>query len=103
MRREVVEIAGASIMSVTGPKPEDVEAGLLHTAAGQKCFYCGKLTRDPAIHWMGFDSDIFLHPGCCVDLAIRLFRDVNGAMSGESISGSFANVWRRKSNTLSSG
>jgi len=64
-------------MSITGVKPEDVEAGILHTASGEKCFYCGQITEDPAIHWMGFDSDIFLHPGCCVDLSIRLFRDVH--------------------------
>ena len=64
-------------MSVTGATPRDIDTGFIHTANGQICFYCGKATSDPSIHWMGFDADIFLHPGCCVDLAVRLFRDVH--------------------------
>lgn len=64
-------------MSVTCATPRDIAAGFIHTAAGAICFYCGKATSDPAIHWMGFPMDIFLHPGCCVDLSIRLLRDVH--------------------------
>jgi hypothetical protein len=64
-------------MSVTGPSPQDSEHGLIHTAIDHTCFYCGTMLRDPAIHWMGATDEIFLHPGCCVDLTIRLFRDVH--------------------------
>ena len=63
-------------MSVTGPTSQDAESGLIHTAAGHICFYCGRVLRDPAIYWIGATDEIFLHPGCCMDLTVRLFRDV---------------------------
>ena len=64
-------------MSVTGPTSQDAEHGLIHTAVGQICFYCGQSLQGPAIHWIGATDEIFLHSGCCVDLAVRLFRDVH--------------------------
>ena len=50
-----------------------------------------KLTRDPAIHWMGVDSDIFLHPG-----AVLIWRSDYSAMctngSGRSVAISGASL-----------
>ncbi|MEW6049028.1 MAG: hypothetical protein AB1609_21585 [Bacillota bacterium] len=46
------------------------------TAHGQRCFYCGKPTEDPAVEWHGYTAQIFLHPACAVDLLLRLARDV---------------------------
>jgi len=47
------------------------------TAEGESCFYCGNPTGDPAVVWSGFGGEIFLHPACCVELAIRVLRDVH--------------------------
>ena len=59
-----VEVAG---LSLTAQIP-DPESGLAFTAVGP---------ADPAVHWMGHDSDIFLHPRCVLDLFVRLARDVH--------------------------
>jgi len=64
-------------MSLTGARPSDVSAGFIHTANGESCFYCGTALQDPALHWMGATGDIFLHPGCFVDLSTHLFRDLH--------------------------
>ncbi len=42
----------------------------------QDCFYCGEALTSPAIHWMGTGFNLIVHPGCCVELVIRLLRDV---------------------------
>ncbi len=47
------------------------------TAESHICFYCGNPTQDPAIVWSGFGDEMFLHPTCCVELAIRVLRDVH--------------------------
>ncbi len=47
------------------------------TAEEETCFYCGNPTFDPAIVWSGFGGKIFLHPACCVELGIRVLRDVH--------------------------
>ena len=41
------------------------------------CFLCWNPLEDPAIHWMGSTGDIYLHPACVIELAIRMFRDVH--------------------------
>ena len=46
-------------------------------AQGERCFYCHGTLEDPAVMWMGHHGNILLHPGCVVDLTIRLFRDVH--------------------------
>jgi hypothetical protein len=63
-------------MSVTSPIP-DPESGIVFTAAGQICFYCYKPLSDPAVHWMGHEAHIYLHPRCVLDLFVRLARDVH--------------------------
>ena len=63
-------------MSVTGARPSDAANGFIHTAEGQRCFYCDQLLHDPALHWMGATDSIYLHPGCWVDLSARLTRDL---------------------------
>lgn len=47
------------------------------TAQGETCFYCHNTTADPAITWAGATAEIFLHPACVVELALRLLRDVH--------------------------
>ena len=47
------------------------------------CFFCFEVltlwgdTRTPIIHWAGATGDIYLHPDCVLQLAIRMFRDVH--------------------------
>ncbi len=63
-------------MSITGPRSQIGKCGLLYTASGNQCFYCDQALEDPAIHWRGA-TEIYLHPSCCVDFVLRLFRDVH--------------------------
>jgi hypothetical protein len=58
-------------MSLTGPlgshpKPEHAQ-----------CFYCDQPLRAPSVDWMGATGTISLHPGCVVELTIRLYRDLH--------------------------
>jgi hypothetical protein len=62
-------------VSVTSPVPD--ENGIVWTAIGHACFLCHRPLSDPAVHWMGADAEIFLHPACTTDLAVRLFRDLH--------------------------
>jgi hypothetical protein len=41
------------------------------------CFYCGHPMTSPGIQWLGSTGEIWLHPGCVVELTIRLYRDVH--------------------------
>ena len=59
---------------ITGPTKRFPEG--LVGARGEACFYCSGPVYDPAIAWTGTPT-IFLHPSCCVDLCIRLLRDVH--------------------------
>lgn len=49
----------------------------------QGCFYCGQPVSQPWIEWHGQNRNqktfeiIQLHPGCAVELTIRLLRDVH--------------------------
>lgn len=61
-------------MSLTSPVP-DPDSGIAFTALGQKCFYCGCEVSDPAIHWIGFDAEIYLHDRCVDELFVRFSRD----------------------------
>lgn len=64
-------------MSLTGGSHLHVFEGYLHTAEGETCFYCGSPLHDPALYWMGATGDMYLHPGCWVDLSARLYRDLH--------------------------
>jgi hypothetical protein len=63
-------------MSLTSPVPDPI-SGIVHTALGQKCFFCGHCCSDPAIVWCGETAEIYLHPRCVPDLTIRLYRDLH--------------------------
>lgn len=63
-------------MSLTSPIP-DPDTGLAHTAFGIDCFYCYKPLADPAIHWMGSTTSIYLHAACVFPLFVRLARDLH--------------------------
>jgi hypothetical protein len=69
-------------VSITSPIP-DPGSGIAFTAVGQVCFYCGRPTSDPAIHWSGFDADIYLHRECVYPLFVRLGRDEHEAACPE--------------------
>jgi len=53
----------------------------------QPCFYCGKaLSGEAILYWRGpspepakaqSPADLFLHPGCFLEMATRLFRDLH--------------------------
>jgi hypothetical protein len=62
-------------VSITSPIPD--EQGSVHTAVGQECFLCGGGLHDPAVFWMGATAEVYFHPDCVVDLAVRMFRDVH--------------------------
>ncbi len=49
---------------------------------GEPCFFCGKEADSPMVYWAGQTSSLqgpvlVLHPGCAVDLTVRLYRDVH--------------------------
>jgi hypothetical protein len=46
---------------------------------GEPCFFCGKAADSPMVFWMGLTEPMYLvlHPACCLDLSLRLFRDVH--------------------------
>ncbi len=58
-------------MSLTGP------LGTSLAPASACCFYCGEALGHPAIEWAGETTTISLHPGCVVELTIRLYRDLH--------------------------
>lgn len=62
-------------VSITRPIPD--EHGIAHTAVGRACSFCGGLLQDPAVFWMLYDGELFLHPVCVFGLLIRLGRDVH--------------------------
>lgn len=45
--------------------------------AGSPCFYCHNRLNGTVVMWWGSSGDIYLHPECTVELAIRLLRDVH--------------------------
>ena len=60
---------GHVAVSITSSEPN--AHGIVHTATGQSCFLCGAELHDPAVFWNGETADIYLHPACVVDLAVR--------------------------------
>ena len=62
-------------MSVTTCVPNDT--GYVHTASGQRCFFCHGRLVDPAVHWSGAAGDVYLHADCVAELFIRLAVDVD--------------------------
>jgi hypothetical protein len=68
-------------MSLTGRSPD--APGLAISAAGRPCFFCGAALADPAVYWMGMPGSLFLHAACCLDLFVRLMRDVHEVRNPE--------------------
>lgn len=64
-------------MSITGAAFSRFVGTVVVSAEKETCFYCGRPTSDPAIVWSGFGGEIFLHPACVAELALRLFRDLH--------------------------
>jgi hypothetical protein len=63
-------------MSLTGPMSEMTENPFGLSAAGHRCFHCGKFVQDPAVMWSGNDGQaIYFHGSCVVDWAPRIMRD----------------------------
>jgi hypothetical protein len=62
-------------VSLTSPIPN--ARGVVFSATGLPCFFCGEALADPALHWMGVTADVYLHPACWPRLATRLFRDLH--------------------------
>ena len=44
---------------------------------GHACFYCHLPVEPPAVVWFGSEGTLLLHPGCVLDLFVRLARDVH--------------------------
>jgi hypothetical protein len=67
------------------PEPAPDPFGL--SAVGQRCFCCGSLLRDPAIHWSGFQGEgsgnIYLHHQCALQWMPGLLRDVQEVKTRE--------------------
>ena len=65
-------------MALTGIDFNDLgKSGVLPTAIGQSCFYCGTRTTDPAWTWSGeVGNPIYLHVSCALNLSIRMMRDM---------------------------
>ena len=62
---------------ITGPEPSGIAgSGHVITARGERCFFCGEATEDPAVMWSGATGEIFLHPPCFPELMIRGSRDL---------------------------
>lgn len=40
----------------------------------ENCFYCSRPPADPMMYWQG-SHELFLHPGCFIQLTTRLMRD----------------------------
>lgn len=66
----------------------DIREQMLKVDAGKPCFYCGKPLAAPIVQWMGCGTNrpLLLHPDCCVELTIRLLRDVH---EGECLTGQY--------------
>jgi len=64
-------------VSLTSPVPGDQAGGVVHTAQGEACFFCGQSTSDPAVYWMGQRGEIYLNPCCADRLCTRLQRDIH--------------------------
>ena len=41
------------------------------------CFYCHEPLGPQGVMWSGTSGEIILHPGCVIELTIRLLRDVH--------------------------
>ena len=42
------------------------------------CFYCGETISEDGVFWMGHgQAQLYLHEQCCLNLVVRLFRDVH--------------------------
>ena len=42
------------------------------------CFYCGEVISDDGVTWIGYSGfDLTLHEQCCLNLVVRLFRDIH--------------------------
>ncbi len=67
-------------MSVMHLKPSaSSESSLAALFTRRRCYYCGIVltATAPFVLWMGFGESVALHPGCVVELTIRLLHDVH--------------------------
>jgi hypothetical protein len=62
-------------MSITSLIPD--EQGIVHTATGRVCSFCGLPLTDPTLYWMLIDGELLLHRGCFDKLFVRLARDAH--------------------------
>ena len=67
---------GAGVSVMTFHPPTHPEAWVSEPFRGQPCYYCADILTDPFVLWMGIGEAIAMHPGCVVELSIRLLRDV---------------------------
>ena len=56
-----------------------VDVTCFHAGNQTECFYCYQVIDEEtyAVQWRGGDHDLWLHPGCVMELSLRLFRDVH--------------------------
>lgn len=70
-------------MLIRTKNPADRDIWDLYTPGRSTCFHCNKVISAPTpIHWHGSDdhgkpASLLFHPGCAVELSIRLLRDVH--------------------------
>lgn len=63
-------------MAITRRISEMTENPFGLSAAGQRCFHCGKFLQDPAVMWSGSDGQaVYWHAVCAIDWMPRLMRD----------------------------
>jgi hypothetical protein len=62
-------------VSLTSTVPD--EAGIVDTASGHICDYCGGALVDRALHWSGFGGEHYWHRDCFPEFVIRAFRDLH--------------------------
>jgi hypothetical protein len=55
--------------------PHHPDAWVSDPFRGRDCFYCHQPLTSPFVIWVAIET-LALHPGCVVELSIRLLRDV---------------------------
>ena len=70
-------------MSIYNRFDREQAGGVLVYRGGETCFHCHQAVwADNAIEWHGSDdqnevTNLLFHPGCAIEFAIRLLRDVH--------------------------
>lgn len=64
-------------MGLTGVEFHDFgKSGVVPTAAGATCFYCGRPCYDPGWTWAGDTGQITMHISCALNFAIVINYDI---------------------------